>query len=253
MSVAPEDVSPAERTVGQLIADSIRLYGSAFWRGVLIAIPATAFTVGAAFIDGTAGLVYGLVVGPFALGLSYLWASVVATGGRHAPGRALLAGAIAFLPLAVSRVAVFTGIYFFALGWFALVGLAVPAVLVENRPLVEALRRGVELARADFAHAFGTIAALAIVVVVSILSLSLAIAAFGAQSISISAVLAVVVMSPLFFLGCGLLYLDQKARLESGSPRRRRRDARLHHAVEPDRAGRADAEVEPGPAARGEP
>src|SRR5215203_4499897 len=44
----------------------------------------------------------------------------------------------------------------------------------------------------------------------------------------------------------------RKARLESGSPRRRRRDARLHHAVEPDRAGRPDAEVEPGPAARGE-
>jgi hypothetical protein len=252
MSVAPEEVSPAERTVGQLIADSIRLYGHTFWRGILIAIPATAFTVGAAFIDGTAGLVYGIVVGPLALGLSYLWASVVATGGRNAPGRALLVGAIAFLPLAVSRVAVFTGIYFFALAWFALLGLAVPSVLVENRGLPDSLRRGVQLARADFVHAFGTVAALAIVVVVSILSLSLAIAAFGAQSISISAVLAVLVMSPLFFLGCGLLYLDQKARLESGSPRRRRRDARLHHAVEPDRSGRADAEVEPGPAARGE-
>lgn len=245
-------VSPAERTVGQLIADSIRLYGRTFWRGILIAVPATAFTVGAAFIEGTAGLAYGLVVGPLALGLSYLWASVVATGGRNAPGRALLAGSIAFLPLAVSRVAVFTGIYFFALGWFALLGLAVPSILVENLGLRDSLRRGVQLARADFAHAFGTIAALAIVVVVSILSLSLAIAAFGSQSISISAVLAVVVMSPVFFLGCGLLYLDQKARLESGSPRRRRRDARLHHAVEPDRAGRADAEVEPGPAARGQ-
>jgi hypothetical protein len=182
-----------------------------------------------------------------------VWASVVATGGRNAPGRALLAGAIAFLPLAASRVVVFAGIYFVTLAWFALVGLAVPAVLVEDRPLGPALRRGVELARADFGHAFGTVAALAIVVIVSIFSLSLLLAGFGSQSISISAVLAVVVMSPLFFLGSGLLYLDQKARLESGSPRRRRRDARLHHAVEPDRAGRADAEVEPGPAARGEP
>jgi hypothetical protein len=252
MSVAPVEVSPAERTVGQLIADSIRLYGRTFWRGILIAVPATAFTVGAAFIDGTAGLVYGLAVGPLALGLSYVWASVVATGGRNAPGRALLAGAIAFLPLAASRVVVFAGIYFVTLAWFALVGLAVPAVLVEDRPLGPALRRGVELARADFGHAFGTVAALAIVVIVSIFSLSLLLAGFGSQSISISAVLAVVVMSPIFFLGSGLLYLDQKARLESGSPRRRRRDARLHHAVEPDRAGRADAEVEPGPAARGE-
>ncbi|HEY7148070.1 MAG TPA: hypothetical protein VH420_01370 [Gaiellaceae bacterium] len=252
MSVAPEDVSPAERTIGQLIADSIRLYGRAFWRGILISVPATAFTVGAAFLDGTISIVYGVVVGPFALGLSYLWASVVATRGRNAPGRALLAGAIAFLPLAASRVVIFPGIYFATLAWFALFALAVPAVLVEDLRLVPALRRGLALARADFVHALGTVAALAILVVVSIFSLSLLLAGFGSQSIAISAVLAVVVMSPLFFLGTGLLYLDQTARLESGSPRRRRRDARLHHAVEPDRAGRADAEVEPGPAARGE-
>ena len=253
MSMAPAEISPAERTVGQLIADAIRLYGRSFWRGILIALPATAFTVGAAFLEGSVSIVYAVVVGPLALGLSYLWASVVATGGRNAPGRALLAGMIAFLPLAASRVVVFAGIYFVALGWFALVGLAVPSVLVEDRSLRDSLRRGIQLARADFAHAFGAVAALAIVVVVSIFSLSLLLAGFGSQSIAVSAVLAVVVMSPLFFLGTGLLYLDQKARLESGSPRRRRPDARLHHAVEPDRAGRADAEVEPGPAARGEP
>jgi hypothetical protein len=253
MSSSPAEISPAQRTVGQLIADAIRLYGHHFWRGLLIAIPATAFTVGASFLDGAAGIAYGIVVGPLALGLSYLWASVVATGGRNAPGRALLAGVVAFLPLAISRVLVFEGIYFVALAWFAIFGLAVPSVLVEDRGLVAALRRGIELARADFVHAFGTIAGLAIVVIISIFSLSLLLAGFGSQTIAVSAVLAVVVMSPLFFLGSGLLYLDQKARLESGSPRRRRRDARLHHALEPDRAGRPDAEVEPGPAARGEP
>ncbi len=252
MSVAPIEVSPAERTVGQLVADAIRLYGRHFWRGLLIAVPATAFTVGAAFVDGAIGIAYGVVVGSLALGLSHLWASVVATGGRNAPGRALVAGAVAFLPLAVSRVAVFEGIYFVALAWFAFFGLAVPSVLVEDRSLGAALRRSIELARADFVHAFGTVAALAIVVIVSIFSLSLAIAAFGSQGVAVSAVLAVLVLSPLFFLGSALLYPDQEARLKSGSPRRRRRDARLHHAVEPDRAGRPDPEVEPGPAARGE-
>ena len=253
MSAAPQEISPANRTVGQLIADSIHLYGNNFWQGVLIALPATAFTIGASFLDGAASIVFGLVVGPLALGLSFLWASVVATGGKNEPGRALLAGAIAFLPLAVSRVTVFTGIYFVALAWFALFALAVPSVLVEDRRLLDALRRGIRLARADFVHAFGTVAALAVVVIVSIFSLSLLLAGFGEQSITISAVLAVVVISPLFFLGSALLYLDQKARLESGGPRRRRRDARLHHAVEPDRARRPDAQVEPGSPARGEP
>ena len=247
------EVSPAERTVGQLIADAIKLYGHRFWRVLGLGIPASAFTIGASFLDGGARVGYGVVLGPFALALSYVWAVAVATDARNARGRALLVGAIAFLPLAASRVLVFTGVYFVALAWFALVGLAVPSVLVEERGLRDALQHGLRLARADFVHAFGTVAALAIVVIVSIFSLSLLLAGFGAQSITISAALAVVVMSPLFFLGCALLYLDQEARLESGSPRRRRRDARLHHAVEPDRAGRADAEVEPGPAARGEP
>jgi hypothetical protein len=253
MSVAPQEISPADRTVGQLIAESIRLYGNNFWQGLLIALPATAFTIGASFLNGAYSIVFGVVVGPLALGLSFLWASVVATRGKNAPGRALLAGAIAFLPLATSRVTVFTGIYFVALAWFALFALAVPSVLVEDRQFFDALRRGARLARADFVHAFGTVAALVIVVIASIFSLSLLLAGFGEQSITISAVLAVVVMSPVFFLGSALLYLDQKARLESSEPRQRRRDARLHHADEPDRAGRPDAQVEPGPPARGEP
>jgi hypothetical protein len=252
MSAQPAEVTPAERTVGQLIADAIKLYGHRFWRGLGLGIPAAAFTVGASAFDGGPRIAWGVALGPFALALSYVWAVQVATDAKTARGRALLVGAVAFLPLAASRVLVFTGVYFVALAWFALVGLAVPSVLVEGRGLRDALQRGLELARADFVHAFGTVAALAIVVIVSIFSLSLLLAGFGAQSITVSAVMAVIVMSPLFFIGCALLYVDQKARLESGSPRRRRRDARLHHAVEPDRAGRADAEVEPGPAARSE-
>jgi hypothetical protein len=134
-------------------------------------------------------------------------------------------GAVAFLPLAASRVLVFTGVYFFALAWFALVGLAVPSVLVEGRGLRDALQRGFQLARADFVHAFGTVAALAVVVIVSIFSLSLLLAGFGAQSITISAVMAVIVMSPLFFIGCALLYVDQKARLAERSSARAEKGA----------------------------
>jgi hypothetical protein len=69
------------------------------------------------------------------------------------------------------------------------------------------------------------VAALAIVVIVSIFSLSLLLAGFGAQSITVSAVMAVIVMSPLFFLGCALLYLDQKARLEERSSAEARKGA----------------------------
>ena len=213
MSQVEKVVSPAERTVGQLVADAITLYGHRFWRGLGLGIPAAAFTVGASAFDGGPRIVYGVLLGPFALALSYVWAVEVAIPTQQTRGRALLVGAVAFLPLAASRVLVFTGVYFVALAWFALVGLAVPSVLVEGRGLRDALQHGLRLARADFVHAFGTVAALAVVVIVSIFSLSLLLAGFGAQSITISAVMAVVVMSPLFFVGCALLYVDQKARL----------------------------------------
>ena len=43
------------------------------------------------------------------------------------------------------------------LGWLALVGLAVPAVVIEGRGFRDALRRGIELARADYVHALGSL------------------------------------------------------------------------------------------------
>jgi hypothetical protein len=253
MEPRSDEISPADRTVGQLIAEAIRLYQRRFWRALALGSGPTAFTVGAAFFDGGLQVAYGIVVGPVVLAATYVLAVRLATGRRTAAGWAVLAGVVALFPLAVSRVFVFQGIYFVALAWFALFGLAVPSIIVEGRSLAGGLRRGLQLAWADFVHAFGAVAAIAIIVIVSIFSLSLFLAGFGSQSVTVAAVLAVVVMSPLFFLVSALLYFDQKARLESGSPRRRRRDARLHHADDPDRAGRPDAQVEPGPAARGEP
>jgi hypothetical protein len=253
MAATPTEVGlPADRTVGQLVGDAIQLYGRRFWRCLALGFAPAAYTITAAFLDDGVRLGYGIAFGPLVLGATYVGAVRVVSGNTGRFGPAVLAGIFALWPIAVSRVVVFQGIYFLALAWFALFALAVPAVLVEGLSLRQALRRGFQLARADFAHAFGAVAALAIIVIVSIFSLSLLLAGFGTQSVTVSAVLAVVVMSPLFFLGSALLYFDQKARLESGSPRRRRRDARLHHADESDRAGRPDAEVESGPAARGE-
>ena len=210
MSQPTTEVSPDERTVGQLIADAIKLYGHP------VLARARARDPGGRLHDR--GIVprrrrarrVRACVGPFALALSYVWAVEVTTDAREARGRALLAGAVAFLPLAASRLLVFTGVYFVALAWFALVGLAVPSVIVEGRGLRDALQHGFRLARANFVHAFGTVAALAVVVIVSIFSLSLLLAGFGAQTSPISAVMAVIVMSPLFFVGCALLYFDQE-------------------------------------------
>jgi len=234
------------------VADAIRLYQARFWRSLALGVLAAAFWIGVGALEGTVRVVFALGVGPIVLAVTYASAVRIAGGDAGRTLSAIAVGAIGMFPLASSRIIVLPGAYFIALAWFALIGLAVPAVLVEGRSLREAFPRAFALARADFAHAFGAVAALAIITVVSIFALSLALAGFGEQSLTIAAVLAFVVMAPLFFLGSALLYFDQKARLESGSPRRRRRDARLHHAHESDREGCPDAEVEPGPVARGE-
>jgi hypothetical protein len=128
---------------------------------------------------------------------------------------AVLAGIPALVPLAVSRVVVFPGIYLVALAWYAFFALAVPAVLIERRGVADSMRRAVRLARADYVHALGAVATLAILVVICIFMLFLLLANLGDQALEVAALLAVFVVSPVFFLGTALLYFDQAARLES--------------------------------------
>jgi hypothetical protein len=244
-------VSPADRTVGQLVADAIRLFGAWFWRalalGVVVAV-FNQFSIG----NGRAAQGYFLVAGAPFFTLAYIGACALAAGRRperRAFLNALLVGTVLFVPVGLL-------VWFFilpALAWLAFLGLAVPVALLERAGFRESLRRAASLAGGDYIHALGTLATLVILYFISRASLLFLLHGQAGATLRTAAFLADLVLSPLLFLGSALLYFDQKARLESGSPRRRRRDARLHHAEQPDRAGRADAEVEPRPAARGEP
>jgi hypothetical protein len=158
---------------------------------------------------------------------------------------ALIAGFVAFLPICVSRLWIFPGIYLLVLAWLALVGLAVPAALVERLGLIDALRRGVRLARADYVHALGSLATLVITIFLTGLVLFFLLRELSDQALRVAALLALLVLSPVFVLGAALLYVDQAARVKSGPRLRRTRDADVHSAVEPDSARRSDAEVEP--------
>ena len=158
---------------------------------------------------------------------------------------ALAVGYVAFLPVCVSRVWIFPGIYPLALAWLALVGLAVPAALVERRGYSDALRRGVQLARADYVHAIGSLATLAITIFLTGLVIFFALREGSGQALRIAAVLALVVLAPIFVLGAAVLYVDQAARVESGPRARRKPNGDVHSAFQPDGAGRADVESEP--------
>ena len=102
-----------------------------------------------------------------------------------------------------------------ALAWFALVGLAVPAAIVERGQLTQSLRRALQLARADFVHALGSLAAAAIVVFVSAGVLQYLLVQFGETAGGVAAFLAVLLLAPLLLLAAALLYFDQEARLRA--------------------------------------
>ena len=210
----PPPLPPETRTVGQLVAETIRLYGRRPIPALAIGLGPAALAVALAETDGTARVVVALVAGPLLLSACLAAATLVAHGGdaRRLP-IAIAAGIPAFLPLAVSRLYVFAGIYLVVLAWLALVGLAVPAALVEGRGLLSALARGVRLARADYVHALGSLATLAIVIFLTGLVLFLLLAGVGAEALPIAAFLSLVVLSPIFFLGTAMLYLDQAARV----------------------------------------
>ena len=121
--------------------------------------------------------------------------------------------------------------------WFALaaavylsfVGLSVPAAVLEGTGFRASVRRAVQLGRADWVHALGSIAAL---VVVFFLSRQVLVSLLRGQAdatIRVAIFLADVVLAPLMLLGTAMLYFDQAARV--GIDRKRRRRA-------------ADAEIE---------
>src|SRR6266513_2804376 len=201
---APPPLPPETRTVGQLVAETIRLYGSRFWRSLALGIAPAAAGLVVAESPGVARLPLALTVAAVAASLSFALATGVVA--RERIPRRRLAEATAFGAITLVPAVVLLGLFGIlgllpAVFWLGFAGLIVPVITLERR---RSYARAFELARADLTHAVGA-----------------------------------------------LLYYDQLARVGS-APRRRRRNADVHPAVQPDRAGRSDTQVEPGPAARGQ-
>jgi hypothetical protein len=248
----PPPLPPETRPVGQLIAEAIRLYGRRFWAALAIGIPIGVFGALTNGLHGRDYLLLALVPGAVLITLTYVAAAVI-VADRPVRRRRLLvafgAGLIVFIPFPILVL----GYVLPAIAWLALVGLAVPAAVIEGTGVFASLKRGLELGRADYVHSLGTMAALGIAFYLSTRVLALALNAGSGQAAEIARPLAEGALWPVVVFGASLLYFDQAARVESGGPRsRRNRDADLHHADEPDRPGRADAEGEPRPAAGGQ-
>lgn len=210
----PPPLPPETRTVGQLVAESLRLYGRKFWLGLGIGVGPAVVGILNAELDGTANFVVIAVGGTLLWSASYLAAVVVATGERPTMV-AFAVSVVAIFPFLAQRSLVLPGFDFIALAYFALLGLGVPAAVVEKLGFWAALARGLRLARADFIHALGSLATLVIVVFLTGGVLFLLLQGVGESTIKVAAFLTLLVLTPLFLLGSALLYYDQAARVRS--------------------------------------
>lgn len=161
-----------------------------------------------------ASLLVAVAVGAPALSVSYVGAAVLAAG-RRPPGQSLfgafVAGVLVLLPVPFLG----TLLVLPALAWFALFGLAVPAAVMEGTELRQSLGRAVQLARADYVHALGSLAAAAVVAFISAGVLQFLLVQFGETARGIAAFIAILLLSPLLLLAAAELYFDQEARLRA--------------------------------------
>ena len=208
--------------MGQVVAEAIKLYQGNFWRALALGIPvAVADQLIADRSDSEQILL--LVAAAPAFSLAYAAACAIRQG-EHPPWRvwalAVVVGTLTFLPAA----ALFSWFAIAAVLWLGIAGHAVPAVMAERIGLVAALRRTVQLGRADYIHAAGSFATLALLFGLTRLALGLLLSSQADATVRVSIFLADLVISPLLYLGAAIVYVDLVARV--GLSREERRDVR---------------------------
>ena len=217
----PPPLPPETRTVGQVVAEAIRLYGRSFRLALPLGLPLALADAFAVVETTVVEKILILAAAAPAFTLAFAWATALAADvrpGRATWLRALVLGTLAFLPAAFF----FPWFAILSVAWLTLVGLVVPVVIVEGLPGRPALRRAVELCRADYIHALGSLATLVIVFVLTRLALTFLLREQADNTLRIAVFLADLVVSPLLFLGGALLYFDQAARVDSGDRTKRR-------------------------------
>ena len=234
MAELPPPLPPEDRTVGQLVAETIRAYGNRFWLALPLGLPlALADQLSIRHSPSAQMLVFWALTPLFA-GAFVVACSLVLRA--KAGGTAVALAVLLWLPFPALR-----SLYILpGLAWLALMGLAVPAAMVERTRFRDSLVRGRRLGTVDYVHSLGSLAALVLVVGISANTLSALLHTQGDNGQRVAVFLSDLVLSPLLFLGGALLYVDQAARAVRSA-----RDADLHPALDADAAGGPDPQVEP--------
>jgi hypothetical protein len=207
----PPPLPAAERTVGQLVAEAIKLYGRHFLHALPLGVVVAA--VNQLTVDVSRFVVGAVLVAAAPIfSAAYAYASQLDT---ERPERrrwliAIAAGSLVFVPAAL----LFPWFALAAVLWLGLVGLAVPAAMREGTSFTGSLRRGLELGRVDYVHAAGSLATLVVLFFLMRIGLALLLEAQADNTVRTAIFLSDAVLAPLLFLGGVILYDDQKARLE---------------------------------------
>jgi hypothetical protein len=189
------------------VAESIRFYGDHFWAVLALGLPFVGLDLLSYHEAWWKQVIVGYIIGPF-ICAAYVRAAMLVTGSFWS-WRAYVAALVVYIPYPVFGVYVLPAVL-----WFALFGLGIPAAVKEGLGLRGAVRRGLQLGRADLVHAIGGLATLVIVVGISRLALEVLLNTQGGQAREVAVVLADFLLSPLFYVGGALLYVDQAARVE---------------------------------------
>jgi hypothetical protein len=199
--------------VGQLVAESIRLYGRRFWLALPLGASVAVLEQALLEFGNEVRFLLLATVGGVLLSASYAGASALAAETRltrRSALTAIAAGTVVFAPFPFLVL----GFILPGLAWLAFVGLVVPVAVIERAGFRSVFGRATELARADYVHALGSLATLVILYVLTRLVLVLLLRDSGDQTERVAIFLADLVISPLLFLGAVLLYFDQKARAD---------------------------------------
>jgi hypothetical protein len=193
--------------VGQLVAESIRFYGDHFWSVLVLGIPFVLLDILSIDQPWWRQVIVGWLVGPL-ICAAYVRASMLVSGTFWS-WRAYAVALLVYIPYPLLGVYVLPAVV-----WFALIGLSVPAAQAEGLGIRAALRRGLQLGRADLVHAIGGLATLVLVAGISRIALEILLNTQGGQGRDIAVVLADLVLTPVLYVGGAFLYGDQAARVE---------------------------------------
>lgn len=229
MAVSPID---GPLRLGEVLTETVRIYRARLWPALALGVVvAGGFVLAGQLPDALAIVVLAVL---FTAG--YAASSRLAAGDEFGSAWAHVgrrAAVLLVLTLVVSvpfALGIFiraadplAGLVFilFAVCWLVFLGFSIP-ISVSPRSgeegagvvhaLADALRRSIGLARAEFLHAVGVVAALLVIYGLLGPFLAAALVGFAENTVQTAFALSQIVLAPFFFFGLAVLYLEQRAR-----------------------------------------